>query len=344
MKEWKWYLADLNNVEKNGLKVFTTFSCGGGSSFGYKLAGCDVIGNLEIDKNMNELYIANHHLKYSFNIDIRDFNKLADSELPRELFCLDILDGSPPCSTFSMAGNREKDWGRKKKFAEGQQLQTLDDLFFCYIDTAARLRPKVVVAENVKGLILGKAKGYVNEILKRFKEAGYKVQLFLLNSALMGVPQARERVFFIARREDLGWPDLRLSFYKKSMPFKEVEAEVENVLGKPIAPNIRKYFFKTPAGKNLSYVHPRGSYFNCKKVHPEKVCPTVTATEGDLLHYKEPYYLSDEIIICLQTFPQDYDFKGRSVKYVCGMSVPPLMMKEIAGQIVKQWFKRRKEG
>jgi len=54
--------------------------------------------------------------------------------------------------------------------------------------------------------------------------------------------------------------------------------------------------------------------------------------------------LSDEIIICLQTFPQDYDFKGRSVKYVCGMSVPPLMMKEIAGQIVKQWLKRRKEG
>ncbi len=288
MKEWKWYLADLNNVEKNGLKVFTTFSCGGGSSFGYKLAGCDVIGNLEIDKNMNELYIANHHPKYSFNMDIRDFNKLADSELPRELFCLDILDGSPPCSTFSMAGNREKDWGKKKKFTEGQQLQTLDDLFFCYIDTAARLRPKVVVAENVKGLILGKAKGYVNEILKRFKEAGYKAQLFLLNSALMGVPQARERVFFIARREDLGWPDLRLPFYKKPMPFKEVEAEVENALGKPIAPNIRKYFFKTPAGKNLSYVHPRGSYFNCKKVHPEKVCSTVTATEGDLLHYKEP--------------------------------------------------------
>jgi DNA (cytosine-5)-methyltransferase 1 len=47
---------------------------------------------------------------------------------------LDILDGSPPCSSFSMAGNREKDWGKEKKFREGQAEQVLDNLFFDFID------------------------------------------------------------------------------------------------------------------------------------------------------------------------------------------------------------------
>lgn len=54
-------------------------------------------------------------------------NKL--SNYPNELFKLDILDGSPPCSTFSLAGEREKNWGKNKKFREGQASQVLDDLF-----------------------------------------------------------------------------------------------------------------------------------------------------------------------------------------------------------------------
>ena len=69
---------------------------------GYKLAGCEVLGCNEIDPRMNKVYVANHKPKYNYLMDIRDFNKLDD--LPEELFHLDILDGSPPCSTFSMAG------------------------------------------------------------------------------------------------------------------------------------------------------------------------------------------------------------------------------------------------
>ena len=82
-------------------------------------------------------------------------------------------------------------------------MQILDDLFFDFIATAKKLKPKVVVAENVKGIIEGKAKGYVKLILKGFDEIGYNTQLFLLNSSRMGVPQVRERVFFIGVRKDL---------------------------------------------------------------------------------------------------------------------------------------------
>ena len=103
--KWKWYKSDLKRVKKNHLKVFSTFSCGGGSSYGYKLAGYDLLGNVEIDDKINSMYVKNHRPKYNYHMDIRDFNKL--KILPRELYNLDILDGSPPCSTFSMAGIRK---------------------------------------------------------------------------------------------------------------------------------------------------------------------------------------------------------------------------------------------
>ena len=83
---------------------------------------------------------------------IQEMNKL--KEFPEELYHLDILDGSPPCSTFSMAGQREENWGKNKKFREGQASQILDDLFFEFIDLAAILKPKIVIAENVKPNLL----------------------------------------------------------------------------------------------------------------------------------------------------------------------------------------------
>ena len=113
-KDWHWNLKDYPK-DKNGLKVFSCFACGGGSTMGYKLAGYDVIGCLEIDKRMNEIYKLNHNPKYNFVMDIRDFNKIPNSEIPAELFNLDILDGSPPCTTFSMAGKREKTYLFTKK-------------------------------------------------------------------------------------------------------------------------------------------------------------------------------------------------------------------------------------
>lgn len=230
MAEYEWYLSDLNKVKKNDYKVFSCFSCGGGSSLGYKLAGFNVIGNCEIDKRINNIYVKNNHPKYNYCMGIQEMNKL--KEFPEELYHLDILDGSPPCSTFSMAGQREENWGKNKKFREGQASQILDDLFFEFIDLAAILKPKIVIAENVKGLIMGNAKGYVNLIVKKFNEIGYKVQLFLLNAATMGVPQKRERVFFVATRKDIQFPNLVLNFNETPIKYGEIKDSKYKPLGK----------------------------------------------------------------------------------------------------------------
>lgn len=161
---------------------------------GYKLAGFNVIGNCELDRQVNEIYVKNHKPRYNFNMDIRH---LLNQKLPTELYNLDILDGSPPCSVFSISARNTIDkFGKQKRFKEGQKMQRLDNLFLEFIKVAKEIRPKIVIAENVKGLIFGNAKGYVYEILQAFEKAGYNVQIFLLNSAFMQVPQARERLFF----------------------------------------------------------------------------------------------------------------------------------------------------
>ena len=130
--DWKWSFSDYPK-EKNGIKVFSCFSCGGGSTMGYKLAGCDVIGNVEIDEKMNELYKLNHNPKYNYCMDIRDFNSIPDEELPEELFNLDILDGSPPCTTFSMAGQRERSLGARKRNSEKDKKNRHLMIYYLYL-------------------------------------------------------------------------------------------------------------------------------------------------------------------------------------------------------------------
>ena len=337
---YKWNLADgypSKGIEAHGFKVFGTFICGGGSTMGYKLAGFEHIGGVEIDPKVAEVYKVNHNPKHLFIEDIREFNQR--KELPEQLYNLDILDGSPPCSSFSMAGNREKDWGKEKVFREGQAKQRLDDLFFDYIALAKRLQPKVVIAENVKGMIQGNAKAYVKRIKSEFEAAGYVVQLFLLNAASMGVPQKRERVFFIGHRKELGFKPLKLAFNERAIPFKMVDEG--SVKRKPIRDGIIEYYKICPQGKCVSSVHPKGMYFGTYKQHPEMVSNTVIADSGGgiMIHPTEDGYLTDNEYKIIGTYPIDYNFKNIEPKYLIGMSVPPVMTAQIAHQIYLQWFK-----
>jgi len=330
-----WKLKDIDAVPDSSLQVFSCFSCCGGSTMGYKLAGIKVIGCNEIDPEIINIYKINHNPKYAFHMPIQEFKEI---EIPKELIGIDILDGSPPCSSFSMAGNREKDWGKKKKFREGQAVQVLDDLFFHFIDLGKRIQPKVIIAENVKGMIMGKAKGYVKQVFRHFREIGYIPQLFLLDSSEMGVPQKRQRVFFIARQKDL--PPISLKFNEPIIPvIKAIEGCSR--AGTLLSDAFRKWWSLTPKGKSFSVGHPKGSFFNSHRLHPLKPSPTVTATTGAVLsHWDEPRKMSDEEVVRLQTFPDDFDFNGSDVKYICGMSVPPLMMQRLALQIRKQIFKK----
>ena len=332
-----WNLTDLKDVKPNGMKVFSCFHCGGGSTMGYKLAGYEVLGGVEIDPEMSKIYVKNHKPKHEFLMGVQKFKNIPNDELPQELFDLDILDGSPPCSSFSMAGSREKKWGKKKKFREGQAEQVLDDLFFDFIDVAEKLKPKVVVAENVKGLIQGNARGYVKQIFKRFREAGYSCQLFLLNAAAMGVPQKRERTFFIANR--VGAPKLKLDFNEKQIAIGEAIKTASKIGAKPLTKETQLLWSKVAPGECLSKAHPKGHRFNAFRVNP-KVATKTLAAGGDAcpIHWDEPRRFSSMECCRTQTFPDDFEFIKSEGNYVCGMSVPPFMMQRVADQIYRQWL------
>lgn len=339
MNKHAWNLSDLKDITKHNINVFSCFHCGGGSTMGYKRAGLNVLGGVEIDPEMMSIYRVNHNPIHSYLMGVEEFNKLPNESLPAELFNLDILDGSPPCSSFSMSGSREKKWGVKKKFREGQADQILDDLFFHFIETANKLKPKIVIAENVKGMLSGNAKGYLKKIFAEFAAIGYDVQLFLLNAAYMGVPQRRERVFFVCRRRDLNLPKLVLDFNEPLVSFKDATHDLPIEPYKELTPTAKKYWYICEQGKSFSSVHHKGSLFNWIRLSENEPSNTIPAKSDIIFHPTIPRRISGKEIIRLQSFPDDYNFLTAEPGYVCGMSVPPKMTERIAYEIISQWLK-----
>lgn len=331
---YEWRLADgypAQGIENHRSTIFGTFVCGGGSTMGYKLAGFHHLGGVEIDPNVAEVYAHNNHPENLFIQDLREFNKRQD--LPAELYQLDMLDGSPPCSTFSMAGKREAGWNKEKRFAEGQALQTLDDLVFVYCDTIEKLQPKTFLLENVKGLIAGNAKSYVVRILKKLKNAGYDAQVFCLNAAAMGVPQARERTFIIGHKSEYDLPKLVLNFNEEPIPFKDIADREDKESN--MTDLFREYWQNAKPGESV------GKFKSIRKMDPDRPCNTLcTARQCNPF---VPRYLNDREIKLAGTFPVDYETPNKvDISWLCGMSVPPVMTAQIAYQVYLQWIKKLK--
>jgi DNA (cytosine-5)-methyltransferase 1 len=209
-----------------------------------------------------------------------------------------------------MAGNREKDWGKEKKFREGQELQVLDTLFFDFIDLAKELKPKIVVAENVKGLLLGDAKQYVRKIYTEFDKAGYYVQHWLLDASKMGVPQRRERVFFIALRKDLAAPfmfqkDMFTEVPKLELEFNEKEIFFENIKENYNDRNLSKkcreiWELRKQGDLDMSCTNGRefnkpNSWFNYNYIYSNKVANTITSSDWNVLFDEPRHFNSNEV-------------------------------------------------
>lgn len=319
---------------------------------GYKLAGFDVIGCNEIDPRMNKVYVANHHPRLNYLQPIQEFKLRKD--LPAELYNLDILDGSPPCSSFSVAGNRDEDWGKEKKFREGQAMQVLDTLFFDFIDLAKRLQPKIVIAENVKGLLLGEAFQYVRRIYEEFDKAGYVVCHTLLNAMYMGVPQQRERVFFTAIRKDLfqyipqrqdlfdSYPVIDLTFKEEPILYREFADDDGRPFQGEKMINLWNNRREGDGGMNEANmrIYNKYGFFSQTYIYLDQVPFTLTGHEYSLCPFHKCKATSKQECNCISSFPQDYDYGTEKPHYICGMSVPPVMMAQVASRVYDQWLSK----
>lgn len=322
MFNYKWNLKDLEKVESNGLTVFSCFAGGGGSSQGYKMAGYDVIGCNEIDPRQMEIYKHNLNPKFSYLEDIRTFRTRDD--LPGELFELDILDASFPCSLFSTANSvADEKKGKEVKFREGQSKQVLDDLAFETISLVDKIKPKVCVFENVKGLLEEKNKWYVQQIYAQFKNIGYKICHHLVNCADLGVPQRRQRVFFFAVRDDIEVETRDLFAEEPHLDLNIKEKHIK----------LKEFISVRLKTETQTYSEIRFGDIMCDK---NKCCKTLTP--GVRYWVNELELLDESCIKKIGTWSDDYKFLDQDVKYVLGMSVPPLAMYRISKEIEKQWL------
>lgn len=197
-------MAEIAALAPNGYRVVSTFSGCGGSCLGFRMAGFRVVWASEFVPAARETYAANHDTP----VDARDIRTVSPADILAatglKVGELDVLEGSPPCASFSTAGRRERGWGQVKAYSDREQ--RTDDLFFEFVRIVDGLAPRVFVAENVSGLIKGTAKGYFKRILAALRATGYHVEARLLDAQWLGVPQARQRIIFVGVRQDLKVP------------------------------------------------------------------------------------------------------------------------------------------
>ena len=327
-------MAQINAVESNGFRVASTFSGCGGSSLGYRMAGYKVIWANEFVEAAANTYRANK--SHDCILDTRDIRQVEAADLPADL---DILDGSPPCSSFSMAGKRAENWGKTKIYSDTKQ--RTDDLFEQYIRLVKGCQPKVFVAENVTGLVRGKAKGYFLQILDQLKSCGYQVRCKILDAQWLGVPQARQRAIFVGVRNDLG----KVPSFPKPLPYRYSIAEAFDDLDAEVEPEASIERFAI--GKEWHRVGQGGKsekYFSLVKPLSSKPSPTITAncrgtrSIASVCHPTECRKFSIAELKRLCSFPDDFKLTGGYTQQYerLGRAVPPLMMRAIAETIKDQ--------
>ena len=368
MKYTPYNMKDVHEESsKEKFTVISTFAGGGGSSTGYRLAGGKILAVNEFVAEAQRTYKENYpdtpilpdDIKQLTGKDLMDAAGIKPGEL-------DILDGSPPCSAFSMAGvishgaggKHSDGWGSTKNYSDGKKVENIEDLFFEFLRVAKEIKPKVIIAENVAGLTMGEAKEYFNKIINTFEDIGYDVSAKILNSVKYGVPQTRSRVIFIGVREDVT-RDVGLTFMNIASLFPEGNSDIislqeafdglvydqeeldylverwtasahykDTVALMPLDPP------KVLTGADY---HPKGHHFNvkrCSRFHPS---PTVTATgAGETgaggCHWSEPRKFTIAELKRIMSLPDDFALTGKHSKKAerLGRMVPPLMMKHVA--------------
>ena len=317
------------------MKIIFLFSGIGGSSEGYLADGNTVLGAVEFLDYQASVYRANHPETRVYEEDIRKLDPLAIlKELGLKVGELDVLDGSPPCSSFSVSGKGSKGWGESKSY--GNKKQVTDDLFFEYIRFVEKIKPKFFVAENVKGLLLGKNKAYLSYILRSFPKE-YKIKLFLLNSKDFGVPQSRNRVFIIGGRKDVVGDcfDIVLK-HSPQVSAGDAIKDLEITKEELAEANIEKYSIYP----KLKALRAGESEFNLVKANPFRPSPTITATIGgkgsNALHHWNNRRFTVRELKRLQGLRDDFVFDSvdtNRAREGIGRAVTPPVTKAIASAI-----------
>lgn len=357
---------DFNEGESyvmNKMSVLDLFCGAGGLSYGFKLAGYNIVGGVEWDKAAMETHSKNFQTKFEYCGDIKE---IKDEEILKQFNEVDIIIGGPPCQGFSAANRHEKETDDPR-----------NKLFFEYLRFVKLLKPKAFVIENVQQ-ILTKDNGYAkNRILDITKEIGYDVSVDVLLASDYGVPQDRRRAFFVGIRSDL----------KRKFDFKSIEKvskkyTVYDAIGDIVYPNkninndfltyvkdtngiLKNHNPKFPkeiVQKRMSFVPQGGNWTSVPKElwdtqrdnrHSSAYRrldfnkPSITIDTGHMnyFHPLENRIPTVRESARLQSFPDSFEFYGNQGEQYrqVGNAVPPLLARAIAFQLAKTLKEEKNE-
>lgn len=339
-------MTDVARVRgTNGYTMVSTFSGAGGACLGFEMAGYDVVWANEFVEEARNTYRANHP---GVTLDGRDIREVKASEILAATGLavgeLDLFEGSPPCASFSTAGSREKGWGRVKSYSDTQQRS--DDLFYEYARLLGELQPRAFTAENVSGLVKGKAIGYFKEILVALRTQGYAVEAKVLDGSWLGVPQARQRLIFVGVRNDLVDKHKIRPAHPKPLPYRYALRDVIDVddqhthdpeTGQDIT--LDRYAIG-PEWDKIRLGQSCKRYFQLVRPALDEPVGTITATGGGIgaasvTHPTQKRKFTLAELRALSSFPADFVLTGTYAQRWerIGRSVPPFMSKAIGETI-----------
>ena len=313
------------------------FSGAGGFSLGFDRAGFENIFSVDIESEFCETYRENFP---DHDLITKDIAELTEKEILEKIKGkkIDVVIGGPPCQGFSMAGNI----GRK--FVDDPR----NSLFKEFARVVETIKPTFFVMENVARLYGHNKNQTRKEIIATFEDMGYKVECKILNSVDYNVPQVRRRVIFIGTLVDI---DI---IFPKRITKKEIS--VKEAIGHfpPLRSGTKSKKVKNHSAMNhtqqmlkkMKYISDGGD----RSEIPENIRPTsgdirkyirynskkpsvcITGDMRKVFHYSQNRALTVRELAAIQSFPDDFEFKGSSIgqQQQVGNSVPPNMAEAIA--------------
>lgn len=339
--------------------IIDLFSGAGGLSYGFELAGFNVLLGVDNDSKALETFQKNHKNSQILCGDITNVSYEEDIKPLIGDKKIDLIVGGPPCQGMSLSGPRKFDDPRNK-------------LYLSYIRLVKEIQPIAFVIENVIGII-SLFKGKIKDsIIEEFSKMGYKVQFKILLASDYGVPQNRKRVIFIGTRKDgfeypepLGTtvttemalsdlPTLEDELGQEEMDYisapendyqKQMRKHSSKVLNHIAAKHSEKVtntIALVPDGgnyKNLPEELRNTRNFNVAwtRFASWKPAPTIDTGHRHHFHYKYNRVPTVRESARLQSFPDDFIFYGSKTQQFrqVGNAVPPLMARQIANSLLE---------
>lgn len=347
---WSYKLKKYN--------VIDLFSGAGGLSYGFEMAGFNVILGIDNDAKALETFQKNHRNSKVLCGDITNISYEKDIKSIIGNKKIDLIVGGPPCQGMSLSGPRKLDDPRNK-------------LYLSYIRLVKEIQPTAFIIENVIGIV-SLFKGQIKDsIIEEFSKMGYKVQFKVLLASDFGVPQNRKRVIFVGTKEDgFEYPDplgitVTTEMALSDLPTLERELGEEQMDYITIPQNDYQKIMRRHSSKVLNHIAAKhsekvintialvpdgGNYKNLPdelrntrnfnvawtRFASWKPAPTIDTGHRHHFHYKYNRVPTVRESARLQSFPDDFVFYGSKTQQFrqVGNAVPPLMAQQIANSLL----------